>query len=156
MHELLLVGDQDILLISDSLLPVLLDLIDEDADGVASPSPDLGWVSELVHEPGLLLPEGGGHGLALLSVVDDDDDAGADSTAVAVDDGGGHSDLDNLVGSADSLCPGVCWVDELLPGPVLLVPEGGGHGLALLSRVGFDAATVIVVDDDHDDDDDER
>ena len=154
MPELLLVGDQDILLISVSLLPVLLDLIDEEADGVTSPSPYLGWISELVHEPGLLLPEGGGHGLALLSVVDDDDDA--DSAAVAEDDGGGHSDFGNLAGSADSLCPGVCWVDELLPGPVLLVPGGGGHGLALLSRVGFDAATDIVVDDAHDDDDNER
>ena len=94
MPELLLVGDQDIPLISVPILPVLLDLIDEEADGVTSPSPYLGWISELVHEPGLLLPEGGGHGLALLSCVDDDD--AADSSAVAAEpglllpEGGGH------------------------------------------------------------------
>ena len=61
---------------------------------MASPSPNLGRVPGLVHEPGLLLPEGGGHGLALLSCVDDDD--AADSSVGVVEsgllppEGGGH------------------------------------------------------------------
>ena len=79
MPEFLLVGDHDFPLISVPLLPVLLDLIDEEADGVPSPSPYLGWISALVHEPGLLLPEGGGHGLALISV------GGGDAAAVVGD-----------------------------------------------------------------------
>ena len=94
MPGLFLVGDHDSLVISDSPLPVLLDLVVDDDDDVASPSPDLGRVPRLVHEPGLLLPEGGGHGLALLSGEDDDD--AADSSAGAVEpgllppEGGGH------------------------------------------------------------------
>ena len=64
MPELLVVGDKDGHLFPDCPLPVLLNLLVID---VASPSPGLSRESGPVHEPGLLLPEGGGHGLALIS-----------------------------------------------------------------------------------------
>ena len=146
MPELLVVGDRDGHLLPDCPLPVLLDLLVND---VASPSPGLSRESGLVHEPGLLLPEGVGHGLALFSLGgDDDDDAGA--AAVAEDDDDGHSDFDILgvlgLVADDVVSPSPCLgkVSGLVPEPGLLLPEGGGHGLALISAgVGADAAAVV-------------